>query len=103
MPDSVVKSEFSDMIDQIIYEEIAIIDEVIKEEIIPLIEMLGSPEKVIGKPYEEWTVEDHKRATAIYTNISSEDIQDKALNWLVKKEMDRVEQKRQILMELEGR
>jgi len=81
-----IKNEFTILLDEIIKEEIDILEEIIKEEIEPLADF-GSPEKVLGKKYEEWNREDFKKARAIFRN--DED----ATNWLVKKQVDRVKAK----------
>jgi hypothetical protein len=46
-------SELVDIVDEIIKEELDTIKEVIKEELDPLTKF-GSPEKLLGIPYEQW-------------------------------------------------
>lgn len=58
------EKEFIAVIDEAIKEVGEILDEIFKEYIDPLTEF-GSPAKVIGKPYEQWTPADHARAQAI--------------------------------------
>ena len=54
-----------ELIDEIIAEEMAIADEVVAE-LADLLPRIASPEKLIGKPKEQWTVNDIQRMAAIY-------------------------------------
>jgi len=54
-----------ELIDEIIAEEMAIADEVVAE-LADLLPKIASPEKLIGKPKEEWTLNDIQRMTMIY-------------------------------------
>jgi len=73
-----IKNEFTDIIDEVLKEHLEILEEIIKEEIEPLKDF-GSPEKLLGKKYDEWTTEDFQKANAIYGQ------QDSYQNWKIKK------------------
>ena len=50
-------SEFSKLVDSVIAEDLPVITKIV-DEIVEDITDFGSPEKLIGKPYEEWTPQD---------------------------------------------
>lgn len=54
-----------ELIDEIIAEEMAIADEVVAE-LADLLPRIASPEKLIGKPKEQWTPADIQRMLQIY-------------------------------------
>jgi len=59
------KSEFAQMVDEIVQQQIDVADEYIKE-VIDEIADVGSPEKLIGKKYEEWTPGDRQLLAQAY-------------------------------------
>ena len=59
-------TELTEVSDEVLEEDLAILDEFIKEEFEPLIRSIPAPEKLLGKKYEEWTPEDFAQAQAIY-------------------------------------
>jgi hypothetical protein len=59
------KSEFASMVDDVIKGNLEIADEYIKD-VIDEIGDIGSPEKLIGKVYEDWSPEDLQRLVGIY-------------------------------------
>ena len=59
------KSDFATAVDDIIKMKMEVVDEYIKD-IVDEIGDIGSPEKLIGKKYEEWTPEDLQRLAGVY-------------------------------------
>jgi len=59
------KSNFANSVDDIIKMKMEVVDEYIKD-IVDEIGDIGSPEKLIGKKYEEWTPEDLQRLAGVY-------------------------------------
>jgi len=60
-----MKDEFSKIIDEIIELKVRIADEFIEDVIEPLAD-IGDPEKLIGKPYEQWTPQDLQMLGSLY-------------------------------------
>jgi hypothetical protein len=58
---------FTKALEEVIEEDMKAIDAVIEEDIEVLAE-LGNPEKLIGKPYEEWTPQDIQQLKQVYGN-----------------------------------
>jgi|WetSurMetagenome_2_1015567.scaffolds.fasta_scaffold442314_2 hypothetical protein len=58
-------SEYEELVAEIVAEDMELIQEVIKEEIAPLVKF-GNPETLIGKPYELWTPQDLQMLSQIY-------------------------------------
>ena len=56
---------FTLALQEVINEDFKALDEVISEEI-EVLGALGNPEKLIGKPYQEWTIQDKQRLAQIY-------------------------------------
>jgi len=56
---------FTKALEQVIAEDLRALDEVIKEDIEALAD-IGSPEKLIGKKYEEWTQQDKQMLAQVY-------------------------------------
>jgi hypothetical protein len=59
------KSEFVTAVDEVVQMKLDVADEYIKE-VIDAIGDIGSPEKLIGKKYEDWTPEDLQRLAGVY-------------------------------------
>ncbi len=59
--------DLNSVIAEMIEEDLALLDELIEEEIKPLAD-LGDPEKLLGKKFEEWTPEDMALLEQIYAN-----------------------------------
>ncbi len=59
--------DLNSMITEMIEEDLALLDELIEEEIKPLAD-LGDPEKLIGKKFEEWTPQDMAFLEQVYAN-----------------------------------
>ncbi len=64
---AVVAEDLNSVIAEMIEEDLAILDELVEEEIKPLAD-LGDPEKLIGKKFEEWTPEDMALLEQIYAS-----------------------------------
>ena len=62
-----VEDDLNSVIAEMIEEDLAILDELVEEEIKPLAD-LGDPEKLIGKKFEEWTPEDLQLLIQAYGN-----------------------------------
>ena len=60
-----MKDEFSKVVDEIVESKLRIADEFIKDVVEPLAN-IGNPEKLLGKPYEQWTPQDLQMLGAIY-------------------------------------
>jgi hypothetical protein len=58
-------SEFVKAVDEVIQAQLEVIDEYIKD-VVDKIGDIGSPEKLIGKKYEDWTPEDLQRMAGVY-------------------------------------
>ena len=58
-------STFVEVAKELIEQDYTVIDEFIKESIEPIADV-GSPAKLIGKPYTDWTPADLNQAVAIY-------------------------------------
>lgn len=56
---------FTQALDAVIAEDLKALDAVIEEDI-EVLAHIGNPEKLIGRPYEEWTPQDKQRLTQIY-------------------------------------
>ena len=59
--------DLNSLIAEMIEEDLAILDELIEEEIKPLAD-LGDPEKLIGKKIEDWTQQDMMVLAQLYMN-----------------------------------
>ena len=59
------EDEFSKIIDEIIELKVRIADEFIEDVIEPLAD-IGNPEKLLGKPYEQWTPQDLQMLGSLY-------------------------------------
>lgn len=59
------KSEFSTLVDEVLKLKLDVAGEFI-EEVIEEIADIGSPEKLIGKKYEDWTPQDLQRLGGVY-------------------------------------
>ncbi|MFA5379622.1 MAG: hypothetical protein WC455_27940 [Dehalococcoidia bacterium] len=87
MPGSVKKAELVELIQECIDESIEAAIEVFNEEIAPLLDF-GSPAKVIGKPYEQWTGDELMKARAIFGTKLEDYIADKEVNELLQMERE---------------
>lgn len=56
---------FTRALKEVIAEDLKALDAVIEEDI-EVLSHIGNPEKLIGKPYEEWTPQDKQRLAQIY-------------------------------------
>ena len=63
--EGVAVQDHSDMIAELLKEDMALVEELFEEEIKPLTD-LGDPEKLLGKKYEQWTQEDIMYLAQIY-------------------------------------
>ena len=80
-------TELTEIIDEVIALKIDVANEFIEENIEPLTEF-GNPEKLMKKPYEEWTPQDLMVLARIYGNDP-----DSPLSKLIfKKEYEKVRQ-----------
>ena len=74
-------------------EEIALfmdaMNEVIEEDIEPLLDF-GNPEKVIGKPYDDWSRQELQRASQIYGHKLEDFIAKKSIALLEELEAEEV-------------
>jgi len=61
----VKETVFTRALDEVIVEDLRALDEVIKEDIEALAD-IGSPEKLIGKKYNEWTPQDKQMLASVY-------------------------------------
>lgn len=81
------KTNLTQAIDHVVALRMKAVDKYFDEVIEPLTEV-GNPEKLIGKPYESWTLEDMQRLVQIYgekePNLLS--------NLIFRKEYERVKQ-----------
>lgn len=59
------KKAFDSALNHVVNVKLQALDKLIKDMIKPLGD-IGNPEKVLGKPYEQWTPEDFQTATSIY-------------------------------------
>jgi len=59
------KNELTQMIDEVVKMKMDIVDEYI-DEVVAAIGDIGSPEKLIGKKYEDWTPQDLQTLAGIY-------------------------------------
>lgn len=59
------ETPFTTALDEVIAEDLEALDAVIEEDI-EVLGDIGNPEKLIGKPYEEWTPQDKQRLAQIY-------------------------------------
>lgn len=80
------KDEFSKIIDEIIELKVRIADEFIKDVIEPLAD-IGDPEKLLGKPYEQWTPQDLQMLGSLYGEEPNP-----LSNLIFKKELEKVKQ-----------
>ena len=62
------ETELASIIKEIIGETVEAVQEVFDEEIKPLVKF-GSPQEVIGKPYEQWDEQDFYKAQSILPKI----------------------------------
>jgi hypothetical protein len=60
-------SDMIELIDQVIEEKLNEADKYITEVVDPIADV-GSPEKVMGKKYNQWSLEDKQRAGEIFKN-----------------------------------
>jgi hypothetical protein len=79
-------SEYIDLVNEVLKEELEVIQEVITEDIEPLVKF-GSPEKLIGKPYEFWTPVDKQLLAQIYGNDPNSPL----VKLIVSKEFDKLQ------------
>lgn len=82
-------TELTDVAAEVLGEDLAILDEFIEEEIEPLL-AVGSPEKLLGKKYEEWTPGDFAQAQAIYGEKLDDFIARKKINEMYALESEEV-------------
>jgi hypothetical protein len=59
------ETKFTKAVTEVVNLEMKAMDKIIEEMIEPLT-ALGSPEKLLGKKYEEWTPQELQQITAIY-------------------------------------
>jgi hypothetical protein len=59
------KNELTEMIDEVVKMKMDIVDEYI-DEVVAAIGDIGSPEKLIGKKYEDWDANDLQRLAGVY-------------------------------------
>ncbi len=62
------------MADEIVELHLNVVDELLEEMVEPL-EDIGDPEKLIGKPYKNWSPEDLQRLTTIYGSAPDSPLQ----------------------------
>ena len=67
------QTEITQAVNDVIAEDMAILDEFYKTEILPLIKSVGTPEDVLKKKYENWQQEDFMKAESIFRNLYSEE------------------------------
>jgi len=79
------ESVFTKALDEVITEDLRALDEVIKEDIEALAD-IGSPEKLIGKKYNEWTPQDKQMLAQIY----GVDNESRLSKFIFKKEYEKV-------------
>jgi hypothetical protein len=60
-----MKSNLPEVTDQVIKEELEAVDRLIEDLVEPLADV-GNPEKLIGKPYDLWTLQDKQMLGKIY-------------------------------------
>jgi hypothetical protein len=84
---SVKKSELVEIIEETIDEVIKATLEVFHEQMDDLLDF-GSPAKVIGKPYEQWTGDELMKARAIFGTKLEDYIADKEVNELLQMERE---------------
>ncbi|MBE3144772.1 MAG: hypothetical protein IMZ61_12755 [Planctomycetes bacterium] len=61
----IAKNELTQMIDEVVKMKMDIVDEYI-DEVVAAIGEIGSPEKLIGKKYEDWAPADLQTLAGIY-------------------------------------
>lgn len=59
------QTDLTRAIDEVVALKIRAVDQVIEELVEPLLD-LGSPEKIIGKPYESWSEQDFMLLSQVY-------------------------------------
>lgn len=60
-----MKSQFNQMVEEVVAEVLESIDSVL-DEIVDDLADVGNPEKLIGKKYADWTPEDIERLRLVY-------------------------------------
>jgi hypothetical protein len=80
------ETDFTRAVDEAVETTMKAVDYYIKNEIEPILDSLGSPEKLIGKPYEQWTPQDLQVLSQIYGKTLETFIAKKEINSLIELE-----------------
>ena len=76
------ETNLTNSIDDVIAVKLEAIDWYLKEYAKPLLDSVGSPEKLIGKPYEQWLQQDIQTMQGIYGNSLEKFIAKKEIDHL---------------------
>ena len=79
--------DFTKMVEKVVALKLETIDKLVEEIVEPLADV-GNPEKLIGKPYEQWSAQDLQQLTQIYGSSDNSPLS----NLVFRKEFEKVKQ-----------
>ena len=66
-------------VDEVVALKMKAVDDYIEKNVVPILDSLGNPEKLIGKTWKEWTPQDKQILSSIYGAALEDFIAKKAI------------------------